>query len=79
MPEYRRVASFIPGRPVRILVLAHGFPWLDGSQSDDFLARYARAAVRRWTPFAEADNAVIVAPAFGGTDFGGYRACSAGR
>jgi pimeloyl-ACP methyl ester carboxylesterase len=71
MPEYSR---FIPGRPVRILVLAHGFPWPDGSQSDDFLAGYARAAVQRWTPFAEAHNAVLVAPVFGGTDFGGYRA-----
>jgi pimeloyl-ACP methyl ester carboxylesterase len=72
--ESSRVASFIPGDPVRVLVLAHGFPWPDGSKSDDDLARYARAAVERWTAFAEAHHAIIVAPAFGGRDFGGYRA-----
>jgi pimeloyl-ACP methyl ester carboxylesterase len=57
-----------------VLVLAHGFPWLDGSKSDADLARYAEAAVRRWTAFAEAHHAIVVAPAFGGRDFGGYRA-----
>jgi pimeloyl-ACP methyl ester carboxylesterase len=74
MQEDSRVALFIPDRPVRVLVLAHGFPWLDGSQSDDFLAEYARSAVTRWAAFADAQRAVIVAPAFGGADFGGYRA-----
>jgi pimeloyl-ACP methyl ester carboxylesterase len=74
MPAERRVALFIPDRPVRVLVLAHGFPWMDGSQSDDFLAEYAQSAVTRWTAFADAHRAVIVAPAFGGSDFGGYRA-----
>ena len=74
MPKDSRVAYFIPGRPARVLVLAHGFPWLDGSQSDDFLAEYARSAVARWTAFADAHRAVVVAPAFGGSDFGGYRA-----
>jgi pimeloyl-ACP methyl ester carboxylesterase len=74
MPAPGSVASFVPRCPVRMLVLAHGFPWVDGSQSDDFLAEYARAAVERWTPFAEAHRSIIVAPAFGGSDFGGYRA-----
>jgi pimeloyl-ACP methyl ester carboxylesterase len=74
MLESGRVASFVPGSPVRVLVLAHGFPWPDGSQSDEFLAEYARAAVRRWTAFAEAHHAILVAPAFGGSGFGGYRA-----
>jgi pimeloyl-ACP methyl ester carboxylesterase len=68
------VASFIPESPVRVLVLAHGFPWPDGSKSDGDLARYAEAAVKRWTAFAEAHRAILVAPAFGGRDFGGYRA-----
>jgi pimeloyl-ACP methyl ester carboxylesterase len=74
MPADSYVGFFIPDRPVRVLVLAHGFPWLDGAQSDDFLAEYARSAVTRWTAFADAHRAVIVAPAFGGSDFGGYRA-----
>lgn len=74
MPEPGSVASFVPRCPVRMLVLAHGFPWADGSQSDGFLAEYARAAVERWTAFAEAHHSIIVAPAFGGSDFGGYRA-----
>jgi pimeloyl-ACP methyl ester carboxylesterase len=72
--EFSAVASLVPANPVRVLVLAHGFPWPDGSKSDDDLARYAQAAVKRWTAFAEAQRAIIVAPAFGGRDFGGYRA-----
>ena len=73
MRERDSVASFVPRSPVRVLVLAHGFPWVDGSQSDAFLAEYARAAVARWTAFAEVHHAIIVAPAFGGSEFGGYR------
>jgi pimeloyl-ACP methyl ester carboxylesterase len=68
------VAFFVPGDPVRVLVLAHGFPWADGSQPDHFLAGYAHEAAERWRAFADAQRAIVVAPAFGGTDFGGYRA-----
>jgi pimeloyl-ACP methyl ester carboxylesterase len=57
-----------------VLVLAHGFPWADDSQTDRFLAEYAQAAVERWTVFAEAHHSVVIAPVFGGSDFGGYRA-----
>jgi pimeloyl-ACP methyl ester carboxylesterase len=74
MSEPGDVALLIPERAVRVLVLAHGFPWPDGSQSDSALAEYARDAVRRWTEFATAQHAILVAPAFGGSDFGGYRA-----
>lgn len=74
MPEPGSVAFFAPRGPVRMLVLAHGFPWADDSQSDDFLAEYAQAAVERWTAFAEAHHALIAAPAFGGSEFAGYRA-----
>jgi pimeloyl-ACP methyl ester carboxylesterase len=73
VPDFTRVASLIPSSPVRMLVLAHGFPWPDGSRSDDDLAEYARAAVGRWTAFAEAHRTMIAAPVFGGRDFGGYR------
>jgi pimeloyl-ACP methyl ester carboxylesterase len=69
----RSVTSFIPRNPVRVLVLAHGFPWPDGSKSDNDLIEYARAAVERWSAFAEAHHAVIVAPAFGGQEFPLYR------
>jgi pimeloyl-ACP methyl ester carboxylesterase len=72
--ESSGVASLVPSNPVRVLVLAHGFPWPDGSKSDGELARYAQQAVERWTSFAEAHQVIIVAPAFGGRDFGGYRA-----
>jgi pimeloyl-ACP methyl ester carboxylesterase len=72
--ESSAVASFVASTPVRILVLAHGFPWPDGAKSDDELAQYAREAVERWTAFAEAHHAIVIAPAFGGSDFGGYRA-----
>lgn len=74
MPESAGVASFIPADPVRVLVLGHGYPWVDGSQSDHFLAGYAQAAVGRWTAFARTHHAIVVAPAFGGSEFGGYRA-----
>jgi pimeloyl-ACP methyl ester carboxylesterase len=66
-------ASFVPGEPERILVLAHGFPWLDGSKSDEELAQYAQQAVDRWTPFARQHGVVLLAPAFGGRDFDGYQ------
>jgi pimeloyl-ACP methyl ester carboxylesterase len=65
---------FVPANPGRVLVLAHGFPWVDGSRTDDELALYAAEAVERWASFAEAQRAIVIAPAFGGTDFGGYRA-----
>ena len=74
MAELGDASLFVPDRPVRVLVLAHGFPWPDGSQSDSSLAAYARDAVRRWTEFAESQRAILIAPAFGGSDFGGYRA-----
>lgn len=74
MPESAAVASFIPADPVRVLVLGHGYPWVDGSQSDHFLAEYAQAVVERWTAFARAHHAIVVAPAFGGSEFSGYRA-----
>jgi pimeloyl-ACP methyl ester carboxylesterase len=74
VPETSPIASFIPSAPVRVLVLAHGFPWPDGSQSDDDLAAYAQQAVDRWASFAKAHQALVLAPVFGGRDFGGYRA-----
>jgi pimeloyl-ACP methyl ester carboxylesterase len=73
VPRLDSVASLIPSKPARVLVLAHGFPWVDGTKTDDFLVEYARAAVQRWAAFAEAQRAIVVAPAFGGRDFGGYR------
>jgi pimeloyl-ACP methyl ester carboxylesterase len=73
MSQSSMVARFVPRDPVRLLVLAHGFPWPDGSKSDSDLALYAEAAVERWTAFGDDQHAVIAAPAFGGRDFGGYR------
>lgn len=73
MPGPGPVASFVPARPVRLLVLAHGFPWPDGSRSDSDLSKYARAAIERWRTFAQAHHAVVLAPTFGGHEFAGYR------
>jgi pimeloyl-ACP methyl ester carboxylesterase len=69
----RSVASFVPSNPVRVLVLAHGYPWPDGSRSDGELIEYAQAAVERWAAFAERHHAIVVAPAFGGQEFPLYR------
>jgi pimeloyl-ACP methyl ester carboxylesterase len=69
----RSAASLVPSGPVRLLVLAHGYPWPDESRSDDDLIAYAQAAVERWSAFAERHHAIIVAPAFGGQEFPVYR------
>lgn len=66
-------ASFIPGRPVRLVVLAHGFPWPDESKPDGDLIEYAQAAIERWATFAEKHHAILVAPVFGGQEFPVYR------
>jgi pimeloyl-ACP methyl ester carboxylesterase len=67
------VASFVPSNPVRLLVLAHGYPWPDGSRSDGDLIGYAQAAVERWAAFAGRHRVIVVAPAFGRQEFPLYR------
>jgi pimeloyl-ACP methyl ester carboxylesterase len=66
-------AFFVPDSPAHVLVLAHGYPWPDGSISDSGLYGYARAAVDRWTAFAEAQRLVLVVPVLGGESFPNYR------
>jgi hypothetical protein len=70
---YTAVAYYVPKVPTRVLVLAHGYPWPDGTQSDDALAAYAREDTERWVTFAEQNHTIILAPAFGGRSFAGYR------
>jgi pimeloyl-ACP methyl ester carboxylesterase len=67
------VASFVPSNPVRLLVLAHGYPWPDGSKSDADLIGYAQGAAERWASLADRHHAIIVAPVFGGPEFPVYR------
>ena len=57
---YTTVAYYVPRRPKRILVLAHGFPWTDGTVPDGKLTAYARADAERWSDFAEANNAILL-------------------
>jgi pimeloyl-ACP methyl ester carboxylesterase len=66
-------ASFVPARPERVLVLAHGFPWFDGTRTDSQLAAYAQEAVDRWAAFGAAHRALILAPVLGGRDFPNYQ------
>lgn len=70
--EFTSVAYYVPADPVRVLVLAHGYPWPDGTASDTELTDYVRADVQRWAHFAEENHVIILAPAFG-SDFQGYR------
>jgi pimeloyl-ACP methyl ester carboxylesterase len=56
-----------------VLVLAHGYPWSDGSQSDGELLDYAETVMHRWTEFADSHQAVIIVPVFGGSEFPDYR------
>jgi pimeloyl-ACP methyl ester carboxylesterase len=71
--QFTSVAYYVPSDPVRVLVLAHGFPWSDGTQSDEALADYARADVQRWANLAEENHVIVMAPAFGGHNFADYR------
>lgn len=70
---YTAVAYYVPRDPAGVLVLAHGFPWDDGTQSDEALAVYAREDATRWALFAEQKHAIILVPAFGGRNFPSYR------
>lgn len=70
--RYTDVAYYVPIHPEHILVLAHGFPWDDGTVSDKKLRAYAYADARRWSSFAESNHAVLLVPAFGGHNFPHY-------
>jgi hypothetical protein len=59
---YTAVAYYVPARPQRILVLAHGYPWPDETASDETLTEYARADVQRWAAFAEVNNVILLLP-----------------
>jgi hypothetical protein len=41
--------------------------------SDEELAEHAQATVRRWSGFADANDALVVAPILGGVAFPYYR------
>ncbi|HXA76715.1 MAG TPA: hypothetical protein VNV41_06240 [Candidatus Acidoferrales bacterium] len=71
--EFGSVAYFVPRDPQHVVVMAHGYPWPDGWLFGPFLVSYARGAVRRWSEFATANSAILLAPAFGSGGFGGYR------
>lgn len=71
--EFGPVAYFVPRDPQHVVVMAHGYPWPDGWLFGPFLLYYARGAVRRWSEFATANSAILLAPAFGAGGFGGYR------
>jgi pimeloyl-ACP methyl ester carboxylesterase len=71
--SYTAVAYYVPKNPIRVLVLAHGFPWRDGTQSDEALAAYAREDASRWAAFAEQNHTLLLVPAFGGRSFPDYR------
>jgi pimeloyl-ACP methyl ester carboxylesterase len=70
---YTSVAYYVPKTPRRVLVLASGYPWDDNTASALQLREYVRADVARWKSFAERNDALILAPAFGGGCFTGYR------
>ncbi|MEO6886842.1 MAG: hypothetical protein ABI232_11255 [Jatrophihabitantaceae bacterium] len=56
---------YAPAAPLRVLVLAPGHPWIDGSRTDGQLLEYACAAIDRWRPFADRQSAMLLAPVFG--------------
>lgn len=68
-----RFAYYVPADPEAVLVMAHGYPWPDDSQSLDDLLKHAESYVRRWQPFAAEHGLILIAPAFGSGDFAGYR------
>jgi hypothetical protein len=58
-------AMFVPPDPRRLLMLAPGHPWPDGSRTDEDLRTYARWTVRRWQPFGVQHAAILLSPVFG--------------
>lgn len=66
-------ASLVPARPERILVLAHGFPWITRTRTEGQLAAYAQEAVDRWAEFGAQHHTLILAPVFGGRAFPNYQ------
>jgi len=67
------VAYYVPREPRRVLVLASGYPWDDGTASTEQLRTYTLHDVERWRAFADRNHVLIVAPCFGSNHFAGYR------
>lgn len=59
------VPAYLPPDPRRLLVLAPGHPWPDGSRTDDQLREYAHSALLRWQGFADRHGTVLVVPILG--------------
>jgi hypothetical protein len=70
---YASVMYYVPRHPRRVLVLASGYPWPDGTVSDTELKEYVRSVMQRWVPFADQNGVLLVAPAFGNDGFAGFR------
>ena len=70
---YASVEYYVPPHPRRVLVLASGYPWPDGTVSDAELKEYVRSVMRRWVSFADQNGVLLIAPAFGNDGFAGFR------
>lgn len=71
--SYAPVVYYLPEHPQRVLVLASGYPWPDGTASDSELDEYVRTVVGRWVAFANQNSVLLIAPEFGNNDFAGFR------
>jgi pimeloyl-ACP methyl ester carboxylesterase len=67
------VVYYMPRFASQLTLLAHGYPWPDGTITGARLLRYVRTIVGRWVSFAEENDSLLIAPAFGGGELAGYR------
>jgi pimeloyl-ACP methyl ester carboxylesterase len=70
---YASVMYYVPVHPRKVVLLASGYPWPDGTVSDAELKEYVRSVIQRWVPFADQNGVLLVAPAFGNDGFAGFR------
>lgn len=70
---YTSVMYYVPVHPRRVVVLASGYPWPDGTVSDAELKEYVRTVMQRWVSFADQNGVLLIAPAFGNDGFAGFR------
>ena len=70
------IAHYLPSTPKRAVAVAHGYPWPDGSKSEEEILAYTWTLVEAWREFAEAHAAVVLIPPLGSSRFADYRTLS---
>lgn len=67
------VAQYVPQSVRRVVAVAHGSPWPDGSRSEQEVVDYTWSLLDGWRDFADAYGVAIVLPPLGSPRFADYR------